>query len=59
MTLALQVLLQARPKCLKANGRFGRMQLILIAAYQLFKISKLRFHGPAQRHRANYLLQAV
>lgn len=59
MAQAVQILTQAQPQRPEANNRFGRMQLILIAAHQLFKISKLRFHCLAQCHGLYDLLQTI
>jgi hypothetical protein len=59
MAQTVQILIQAQSQRPKTQDRLGRMQLILIAAHQLLKIGKERFHTPAQGHRVHHLLQRV
>ena len=40
-------LVDTQPQGPKAANRFGRMQLIVVAAHEFFEICKERFHRPA------------
>jgi hypothetical protein len=59
VTQTVQILVEAETQRPKAANGLGRTQLILIAAHQLLKICKERFHGPAFRHCFDHLLQGI